>query len=78
MCIIYTCYYIYWYGGIFDMEELQMEIKKDAMSLLVEYSNQDNQNEVNEEVFTAYKKLSDTTQGECCCGSLAALCCCGI
>ena len=55
-----------------------MEIKKDAMSLLVEYSNQDNQNEENEKVYTAHKKLSDTTQSECCCGTLGALCCCGI
>ena len=55
-----------------------MEIKKDAMSLLVEYSNQDNQKEENEKVYTAYKTLGETTQGECCCGTLGALCCCGI
>ena len=55
-----------------------METKKDLMNLLVEYSNQDNQKEENDKVYTAYKKLSDTTQGECCCGTLGALCCCGI
>jgi hypothetical protein len=49
------------------------------MSLLVEYSNQDKQKEENEKVYTAYDKLlRDTTQGECCCGTLGALCCCGI
>ena len=58
------------------MEELAME--KNAMDLLVEYSNQDNQKEDNEKVYTAYKTLGETTQGECCCGTLGALCCCGI
>lgn len=72
------CCYNYLCDCIKNMGELQMEIKKDAMSLLVEYANQDNKSEENEKVYTAHKKLSDTTQGECCCGTLGALCCCGI
>lgn len=76
--MIYAYYYIYECGSVLDMEELKMETKKDLMNLLVEYSNQENNNEDSEKVYTAYKKLADTTQGECCCGSLGALCCCGI
>lgn len=55
-------------------------MEKDVKTLLTEYAVQDcaNQEEC-EQVYTAYsKKLSDTTQGECCCGSLGALCCCGL
>ena len=53
-------------------------MEKNAMDLLVEYSNQDNQKEENEKVYTAYKTLCETTQAESCCVTLGALCCCGI
>ncbi len=56
-----------------------MEMKNDVKSLLVEYATQHKANENEEKIYTAYsKKLGDTTQGECCCGSLGALCCCGL
>lgn len=52
---------------------------EDIKALLEEYATQDDKiKESDEKVYTAYKKVSETTQGECCCGSLAALCCCGL
>ena len=52
----------------------------EVKDLLAEYANQDNKIEENgEQVYVAYsKKLGDTTQGECCCASMGALCCCGL
>ena len=45
--------------------------------LMNEYANQENS--VEETEYTVYgKTLGETTQGECCCASLGALCCCGI
>ena len=48
--MIYAYYYIYECGSVLDMEELKMETKKDLMNLLVEYSNQENNNEDSEAV----------------------------
>ena len=55
-------------------------MEKNVKDLLREYSAQENESKENiEHLYTAYdKKLSDTTQSECCCGSLAAVCCCGL
>ena len=58
-----------------------MKVEKDVKELLAEYAVQDQKQPENvdlEKTYVAYKKLSDTTQGECCCGSLGALCCCGL
>ena len=56
-----------------------MESKKNVFELLSEYAAQENATKTeNEQMYTAYKNLSDTTQGECCCASLGALCCCGL
>lgn len=56
-----------------------MEKEFNVKSLLAEYAVQDNEQESEEKVYTVYsKKLGDTTQGECCCASLGALCCCGL
>ena len=50
-------------------------MENEVKSLLNEYANQ----EENTQEYTAYSKtLGETTQGECCCASLGALCCCGM
>ena len=56
-----------------------MKEDKNVFSLLAEYSAQEDESKTeNEQIYTAYKKLSDTTQGECCCTTLCAVCCCGL
>ena len=56
-----------------------MELK-DMKELLGEYAAQvPTESDVEEQLYTVCsKKLGDTTQGECCCASLGALCCCGM
>ena len=56
-----------------------MKDNKNVFELLSNYSDQEKVSKSEaEQEYTAYKKLSDTTQGECCCSSLCAVCCCGL
>ena len=55
-----------------------MSNKKDVLNAIAKYENQDLDENNNERLYVAYKRLADTTQGECCCGTLGALCCCGL
>lgn len=56
-----------------------MKNDKNIFDLLAEYSDQEKETKTEkEQVYTAYKTLGETTQGECCCTSLCALCCCGL
>lgn len=51
-----------------------MKENKGVFELLTEYASQENTEKTNsEQEYIAY-----TTQGECCCTSLCALCCCGL
>ena len=56
-----------------------MKENKGVFELLTEYASQENTEKTNsEQEYIAYKTLGATTQGECCCTSLCALCCCGL
>lgn len=54
-------------------------MSKNVNDLMNEYEAQEVETRTeNEQLYTAYKKLGETTQGECCCASLCGLCCCGL